>query len=138
MKKDPVLTKSKFRLLLIASLLFICVGAILDVYDQRSIAVSELLVTEPESWELVISGITAIIAAIILIGLFFFKAWARTLYLYSYFPLLLLYLLPGFSWTFISGLGAIFYEMGNIFATLMWGILLLPSLYQPLFSTNSE
>ncbi|GAA5632824.1 hypothetical protein Acal02_03482 [Acinetobacter calcoaceticus] len=138
MKKDPVLNKSKFRLLLIASLLCICVGAILDVYDERSIAVSELLATEPQNWELVISGITAIIAVIMLAGLFFFKAWARTLYLYSYFPLLLLYLLPSFSWTFISGLGAIFYEMGNIFATLIWGILLLPSLYQPLFSTNSE
>jgi len=138
MIKDPVLTKSKFRLLLIASLLCICVGAILDVYDERSIAVSELLATEPQNWEILLTGLASIIAVIMLAGLFFFKAWARTLYLYSYFPLLLLYLLPSFSWTFISGLGAIFYEMGNIFATLIWGILLLPSLYQSLFSTNSE
>ncbi|WDZ51210.1 hypothetical protein LF296_18335 [Acinetobacter vivianii] len=138
MKKDPVLTKFKFRLLLIASLLCICVGAILDIYDERSIAVSELLATEPKNWEILLTGLASIIAVIMLAGLFFFKAWARTLYLYSYFPLLLLYLLPSFSWTFISGLGAIFYEMGNIFATLIWGILLLPSLYQPLFSTNSE
>lgn len=138
MKKDPVLTKSKFRLLLIASLLCICVGAILDVYDERSIAVSELLATEPQNWEILLTGLASIIAVIMLAGLFFFKAWARTLYLYSYFPLLLLYLLPSFSWTFISGLGAIFYEMGNIFATLIWGTLLLPSLYQSLFSTNSE
>jgi len=138
MIKDPVLNKSKFRLLLIASLLCICVGAILDVYDERSIAVSELLATEPQNWEILLTGLASIIAVIMLAGLFFFKAWARTLYLYSYFPLLLLYLLPSFSWTFISGLGAIFYEMGNIFATLIWGILLLPSLYQHLFSTNSE
>jgi len=138
MIKDPVLNKSKFRLLLIASLLCICVGAILDVYDERSIAVSELLATEPQNWEILLTGLASIIAVIMLAGLFFFKAWARTLYLYSYFPLLLLYLLPSFSWTFISGLGAIFYEMGNIFATLIWGILLLSSLYQPLFSTNSE
>lgn len=138
MKKDPVLTKSKFRLLLIASLLCIFISAILDVYDERSIAVSELLATEPQNWENLLTGLASIIAVIMLAGLFFFKAWARTLYLYSYFPLLLLYLLPSFSWTFISGLGAIFYEMGNIFATLIWGILLLPSLYQPLFSTNSE
>ncbi|RPE47288.1 hypothetical protein EC846_0493 [Acinetobacter sp. BIGb0102] len=138
MKKDPVLTKSKFRLLLIASLLCIFISAILDVYDERSIAVSEFLTTEPQNWEILLTGLASIIAVIMLAGLFFFKAWARTLYLYSYFPLLLLYLLPSFSWTFISGLGAIFYEMGNIFATLIWGILLLPSLYQPLFSTNSE
>ncbi|ENX19602.1 hypothetical protein F892_03775 [Acinetobacter vivianii] len=138
MKKDPVLTKSKFRLLLIASLLCIFISAILDVYNERSIAVSELLATEPQNWEILLTGLASIIAVIMLAGLFFFKAWARTLYLYSYFPLLLLYLLPSFSWTFISGLGAIFYEMGNIFATLIWGILLLPSLYQPLFSTNSE
>jgi hypothetical protein len=138
MKKDPVLTKSKFRLLLIASLLCIFISAILDVYDERSIAVSEFLTTEPQNWEILLTGLASIIAVIMLAGLFFFKAWARTLYLYSYFPLLLLYLLPSFSWTFISGLGAIFYEMGNIFATLIWGILLLPSLYHPLFSTNSE
>ncbi|OEC91968.1 hypothetical protein [Acinetobacter sp. YK3] len=138
MIKDPVLTKSKFRLLLIASLLCIFISAILDVYDERSIAVSEFLTTEPQNWEILLTGLASIIAVIMLAGLFFFKAWARTLYLYSYFPLLLLYLLPSFSWTFISGLGAIFYEMGNIFATLIWGILLLPSLYQPLFSTNSE
>jgi len=138
MIKDPVLTKSKFRLLLIASLLCIFISAILDVYDERSIAVSEFLITEPQNWEILLTGLASIIAVIMLAGLFFFKAWARTLYLYSYFPLLLLYLLPSFSWTFISGLGAIFYEMGNIFATLIWGILLLPSLYQPLFSTNSE
>lgn len=138
MKKDPVLTKSKFRLLLIASLLCIFISAILDVYDERSIAVSEFLTTEPQNWEILLTGLASIIAVIMLAGLFFFKAWARTLYLYSYFPILLLYLLPSFSWTFISGLGAIFYEMGNIFATLIWGILLLPSLYQPLFSTNSE
>lgn len=138
MKKDPVLTKSKFRLLLIASLLCIFISAILDVYDERSIAVSEFLTTEPQNWEILLTGLASIIAVIMLAGLFFFKAWARTLYLYSYFPLLLLYLLPRLSWTFISGLGAIFYEMGNIFATLIWGILLLPSLYQPLFSTNSE
>lgn len=114
MKNDPILSKAKFRLLLIASLLCIGLGTILDAYDQRSIAV------------------------IMLAGLFFFKPWARTLYLYSYFPLLLLYLLPGFSWTFISGLGAIFYEMGNIFATLIWGTLLLPSLYQSLFCTPKQ
>jgi hypothetical protein len=138
MKKDPVLNKSKFRLLLIASLLCICVGAILDVYDERSLAVSELLATEPQNWEILLMGLASIMAVIMLAGLFFFKAWARTLYLYSYFPLLLLYLLPSFSWTFISGLGAIFYEMGNIFATLIWVILLLPSLYQHLFLTNSE
>lgn len=138
MTNDPILSKSKFRLLLIASLLCIGLGTILDAYDQRSIAVAELLATEPQNWEILLSGLAAIIAVIMLAGLFFFKAWARTLYLYSYFPLLLLYLLPGFSWTFISGLSAIFYEMGNIFATLIWGILLLPSLYQSLFCTPKQ
>lgn len=138
MKKDPILSKSKFRLLLSASLLCIGLGTILDAYDQRSIAVAELLATEPQNWEILLSGLAAIIAVIMLAGLFFFKPWARTLYLYSYFPFLLLYLLPAFSWTFISGLGAIFYEMGNIFATLIWGILLLPSLYQSLFCTPKQ
>ncbi|ENU93391.1 hypothetical protein F971_01444 [Acinetobacter vivianii] len=103
MKKDPVLTKSKFRLLLIASLLCIFISAILDVYDERSIAVSEFLTTEPQNWEILLTGLASIIAVIMLAGLFFFKAWARTLYLYSYFPLLLLYLLPSIYYPVFPG-----------------------------------
>ena len=38
----------------------------------------------------------------------------------------------------ISGLGAIFYEISSILSTLVFGILVLPSLYQPLFSKNNE
>lgn len=138
MKNDPVLSKTRFRLLLSASLICVCLGSILDAYDERSIAVAELLATEPQIWEMLVFGLAAIIALIMLAGLFLFKPWARTLYLYSYFAFLLLYLLPTFSWTFMSGLGAILYETGNTFATLIWGILLLPSLYQPLFPTNNE
>lgn len=138
MKTDPVVTKTKFRFILIFSMLCIFISAIFDAYDETSIMVNELLATEPQNWEVIISGLLAIGLLIVLIGLLLFKDWARKVYVYSFFPLLLFYLLPSYSWTFISGFGAIFYELGNILSTLIWGILVLPSLYQPLFSKNNE
>ncbi|QHH93570.1 hypothetical protein [Acinetobacter proteolyticus] len=138
MKIDPVISKTRFRLILIFSLLSIFIGAIFDAYDETSIAINELLATEPQKWELVISSILTVGFVIVFIGLLLFKQWARKLYVYSFFPLLLIYLLPSYSSTFISGFGAIFYELGNILSTLIWGILVLPSLYQPLFSKNNE
>lgn len=138
MKIDPVINKTQFRLIFIFSLLSIFIGAIFDAYDETSIAINELLATEPQKWELVISSILTVGFVIVFIGLLLFKQWARKLYVYSFFPLLLIYLLPSYSSTFISGFGAIFYELGNILSTLIWGILVLPSLYQPLFSKNNE
>ncbi|MCH7316235.1 hypothetical protein [Acinetobacter sp. ANC 3882] len=138
MKTDPVITKTKFRFILIFSLLCIFISAIFDAYDETSIMVNELLATEPQNWEVIISGLLAIGLLIVLIGLLLFKDWARKVYVYSFFPLLLFYLLPSYSWTFMSGLGAIFYELGNILSTLIWGILVVPSLYQPLFKKNTE
>ncbi|ENX44132.1 hypothetical protein [Acinetobacter sp. NIPH 2100] len=138
MKTDPVITKTKFRFILIFSLLCIFISAIFDAYDETSIMVNELLATEPQNWEVIISGLLAIGLLIVLIGLLLFKDWARKVYVYSFFPLLLFYLLPSYSWTFISGLSAIFYELGNILSTLIWGVLVVPSLYQPLFEKNAE
>ncbi|NIE98389.1 hypothetical protein NDN11_18005 [Acinetobacter sp. C26M] len=138
MKTDPVLSKTKFRLMLIFSLLSILISVIFDAYDETSIAINELLTKDPQQWELFISGIISVGFIIVLIGLLLFKEWARKIYVYSFFPLLLIYLLPSYSWTFMSGLGAIFYELGNILSTLIWGILVIPSLYQPLFKKNTE
>lgn len=138
MKTDPVMTKTKFRLILISSLLCIFISAIFDAYDATSIEISELLSRDVQHWELVISGLLSIVFFVVLIGLLLFKEWARKIYIYSFFPLLLIYLLPSYSWTFMSGFGAIFYELGNILSTLIWGVLVVPSLYQPLFKKNTE
>lgn len=136
MKTDPIITKIKFRLMLISSLVFGIIGSIFDVYDERSIWINEALSIDPQNWELVITCILLIGLFAGLIGLFTFKEWARKLYVYSFFPLLLIYLLPSFSWTFMSGFGAIFYELGGILTTLLWGILIVPSLYQHLFQKS--
>lgn len=138
MKIDPVISRTQFRFMLIFSLLCIFTGAIFDAYDETSIAINQLLFTDPQNWELILSGLLAIGLFVIVIGLLLFKEWARKLYVYSFFLGLLIYLLPSYSWTFISDFGAIFYELGNILSTLIWGILVLPSLYQPLFSKNNE
>jgi len=136
MKTDPNITKTKFRLLLISSLVFGIIGSIFDAYDETSIWINEVLSINPQNWELVITCILLIGLFAGLIGLFAFKEWARKLYVYSFFPLLLIYLLPSFSWTFMSGFGAIFYELGGILTTMLWGILIVPSLYQPLFQKS--
>lgn len=133
MKTDPIITKAKFRLMLISSLLFAILSSVLDAYNDTSIAINEALAIDPQIWELVIINILAPAFFILFIGLFLFKEWARKLYVYSFVPILLIYLLPSFSWTFMSNLGAIFYELSSIFGTLIWGILVMPSLYQPLF-----
>jgi hypothetical protein len=136
MKTDPIITKTKFRLMLIFSLLCIFISAFFDAYNETSISINEALSTDQQNWELVISSILSISVFAALIGLFMFKEWARKLYVYTFFLSLLIYLLPSYSWTFMSGLGAIFYELGGILTTLLWGILVVPSLYQPLFQKN--
>jgi hypothetical protein len=133
MKTDPIITKTKFRLMLTFALLFGVISSVLDAYNDTSIAMNEALAIEPQIWELVIISIFVVGYFAVIIGLFLFKEWARKLYVYSFVPILLIYLLPSFSWTFMSNLGAIFYELSSIFGTLIWGILVMPSLYQPLF-----
>ncbi|MBH2002529.1 MAG: hypothetical protein I8H98_09740 [Moraxellaceae bacterium] len=138
MKTAPIITKTKFRLMLISSLFCIFISTIFEAYDETTISINEALSTDPQNWELAITNILFIGMVAVLIGLFAFKEWARKLYVYSFFPILLIYLLPSYSWTYISGLGAIFYEISSILSTLILGILVVPSLYQPLFQKNIE
>lgn len=138
MKTAPIITKTKFRGMLISSLICVFICTIFDAYDETTISINEALSTDPQNWELAITSILFIGMVAVLIGLFAFKEWARKLYVYSFFPILLIYLLPSYSWIYISGLGAIFYEISSILSTLVFGILVLPSLYQPLFSKNTE
>lgn len=138
MKTDPIITKTKFRGMLLTSLLCVFISTIFDTYDETSILINEALSTDPQNWELAITFILSIGLFVVAIGLLLLKEWARKLYVYSFFPLLLIYLLPTYSWTYISGLGAIFYEISCILSTLILGILIVPSLYQPLFKKNIE
>ncbi len=138
MKTDPIITKTKFRGMLLTSLLCVFISTIFDTYDETSILINEALSTDPQNWELAITFILSIGLFVVAIGLLLLKEWARKLYVYSFFPLLLIYLLPSYSWTYISGLGAIFYEISCILSTLILGILIVPSLYQPLFKKNIE
>ena len=138
MKVDPVITKTKFRLMLIFSLLCGFISAVFDAYNETSIMINEALSKDPQNWELAITCILPIGLFVVAIGLLLFKEWARKLYVYSFLPLLLIYLLPSFSWIFISGLGAIFYEISCILSTLILGILIVPSLYQPLFQKSTQ
>lgn len=133
-----MITKIKFRLMLIFSLVCVFISTIFDAYDKTTISINEALSTDPQNWELAITSILFIGMVTVLIGLFAFKEWARKLYVYSFFPILLIYLLPSYSWTFISGLGAIFYEISSILSTLILGILVVPSLYQPLFQEKNK
>ncbi|ONN47940.1 hypothetical protein AC056_17885 [Acinetobacter genomosp. 33YU] len=138
MKIEPIITKTKFRLMLIFSLLFAIFSATFDAYDETSISINETLSIDPQNWELAITCVLSISFLIIFSGLLLFKEWARKLYIYTFFPILLIYLLPSYYWTLMSGLSTIFYELGNILSTLVWGILVVPSLYQPLFKKDAE
>lgn len=136
MKTDPIITKTKFRLMIVFFWITAFIYGFFESYNETSLVIEEILHQEPQLWEWVILGSASIVFIIVEIGLLMLKEWARKIYIYGYFPILLIYLLPSFSWSFMQGIGAIFYELGSILATLLWGILVVPSLYQPLFQKS--
>lgn len=139
MKTDPVITKNKFRLGIIFSLIFSILSIIIDLNNEIYWQIDELVYQESPNWEWITAVILGTGLLVVLIGLLMFKYWARNIYVYMFFPCLLIYLLPSLSWTFYSGFAGIFYELSIILSTLIWGILIVPSLYQPLFEKrNSE
>lgn len=136
MKADLVITKTKFRLMILFVWITAFLCGIFEAYNETSLAIEEVLFQEPQLWEWTIIGSVVILFIIAEVGLLMLKEWARKLYVYGFFPVLLIYLLPSFSWSFMQGIGAIFYDLSNITSTLIWGILVVPSLYQPLFQKN--
>ncbi|MEC8885908.1 MAG: hypothetical protein VX875_02135 [Pseudomonadota bacterium] len=91
-----------------------------------------------QTWESVIVGVVGILFTAILIGLLLLKSWARVLYVYGYFPLLLIYLMPSSAWSFMTGIASIFSETVTTLWALIWDILIMPSLHQPLFSKQNQ
>lgn len=85
MKTDPMITKTKFRLMIVLSLIFAVIGAIFDAYDETSILINDVLYQEPPIWEIMIAAILLMPSLIGWIGLLFLKEWARKLYVYSFF-----------------------------------------------------
>ena len=75
MKIEPIITKTKFRLMLIFSLLFAIFSATFDAYDETFISINETLSIDPQNWELAITCLLSIIFLIIFIGLLLFKEW---------------------------------------------------------------
>lgn len=136
MKADLVITKTKFRLMILFVWITAFFCGIFEAYNETSLAIEEVLFQEPQLWEWTIIGSVVILFIIAEVGLLMLKEWARKLYVYGFFPVLLIYFLPSFSWSFMQGIGAIFYDLSNIISTLIWGILVVPSLYQPLFQKN--
>ena len=63
MKTDPIITKTKFRGILLASLLCVFISTIFDAYDETTISINEALSTDPQNWEL---AITCILCTLIL------------------------------------------------------------------------
>ena len=90
-----------------------------------------------QTWKSVIVGVVGILFTAILIGLLLLNSWAKVLYVYGYFPLLLIYLMPSSAWSF-TGITSIFSETVTTLGALIWGILIMPSLHQPLFSKQNQ
>ena len=138
MRVDPTITKSNFIFLLIACLVSATIKIVIDSNDITLDWLNTVLDKEPQLWELIILGFLGIYACVIcisFIGLFFFKNWARKIYIYTFFPNFFILILPPYiSWTYMSGLSNAFYDLNTVFLTLVWGILVIPSLYQPIFN----
>ena len=137
MKADPVITKAKFRFMLIFFWVFAILSIVIDAFNETYWMIDELLYKEPEVWEATLAVILFVGVIIIYVGLFLFKEWARKLYVYVYFPAFLLYLMPGMGWTYMSNYASMFYDLSLVLSALTLGILLVPSLYQPLFKAKT-
>lgn len=141
MKNDPILSKTRFILLNIVSLVCAITSAIIDAYNETLIWLNEVLDKEPQMWELValvIISIYCIIILVSLLGVLFLKEWARKIYIYSYFPTFFIFAFPPYiSWQYMSGISASFANLSIALSALVWGILIVPSLYQPLFQSKA-
>ncbi|WP_445116957.1 hypothetical protein [Acinetobacter sp. WZC-1] len=99
--------------------------------------IDEQLYKVPYTWELFIIAISVFIILAISIGLFQRREWARKAYIYTFFPAFLIYFLPSMHWSYMSSYAAIFENLAFVCSGILLTILVIPSLYQPLFAGNS-
>lgn len=136
MSTDPVITKIKFRMMLVLSLVFIIISTFIDANNETAVWINSILAQKFQAalWENIFVIAFLMLFIITFIGVFLLKEWARKIYIYTFFPSLFVYLVPSLSWVYMSGVAAIFSDLSLVFSSLIWGILVIPSLYQSLFA----
>lgn len=142
MKTDPVITKKQFILLNILAWIFAILSTLIDKYDETTVRLNEVLDKELLVWEYVtvpLAFIFLITLYIALNGLLFFKPWARKIYVYCYIPsIFITVLIPSVGWMYMSAISWAFNDASLFIFALIWGICIMPSLYQPLFSKQHQ
>ena len=128
-----------YGLIIIPIILFLT-SAIVDLwfYGEELLYLDRIFWIEPKQWEWMTYIIAIAVLLTALIGILLRAEWGRKLFLYSYFLSYLLYFLPSMQWVYMSKLASLFYDAANIFLGMLLLVLLMPSLYQPIFAKKDK
>lgn len=128
-----------YGLIIIPIILFLT-SAIVDLwfYGEELLYLDQIFWIEPKQWEWMIYIIAIAVLLTALIGVLLRVEWGRKLFLYSYLLSYLLYFLPSMQWVYMSKLASLFYDAANIFLGMLLLVLLMPSLYQPIFAKKDK
>lgn len=116
---------------IIFSFISMFIDSLLD-YEEK-IFLDEAFFIEPKMWEIGVCIVALIVFIVILVGLLLRQEWGRKLFIYSYIPSFVLYFLPSGYWVYMSSIASLFYDVANMLLGMLLLILLIPSLYQPIF-----
>ena len=135
MKNIPAVSLTVYYTLIIAQFVLPIIAASIDMYSTAPELelLDKVLYQDPKAWELSLMSIVLLSLLVIVIGLCFKKEWARKAYLYTFFPIYLIYFMPYMHWIYMSSYAAIFNDLAFVCSGILLMILVTPSLYQPLF-----
>ena len=135
MNNNPSIPLPIYYSLIAILIIFPLIANSLDnvLHESTLELLDEMLMPEPQLWELGVVGIAIVVTILIFIGLFMRKEWARKAYIYTFIPAYFVYLLPFARWSYMTGLATIFDSLAFVCSGILLLILILPQLYQPLF-----
>jgi len=135
MKNSPAVSNTVYYSLIIAQFILPIIAAVIDIYSTESELelLDKTLYQDPQAWELGVMSIAGLIILIITFGLCLKKEWARKAYLYTFFPIFLIYFMPFMHWIYMTSYAAIFNDLAFVCSGILLMILVTPSLYRPIF-----
>ena len=139
MKNNTPIAIQHYVALILLQLLLPIFSAVIDMFDTapQLKLLDQTLYTQPQMWEILLITLLGFFILVMSIGLLLRQHWARKLYLYSFFPLFLIYFMPYMQWFYMSHISALLNDLSFVFAGMLWLILWQPNLYQPLFAPPS-
>lgn len=112
----------------------------IDIYNNSAelATLDELLYTEVPSWVMPLLIVVVVVALVNTIGLILKKDWARKLYILSIIILPCGYLINLEQWIYMSQLALMFNDFSYIALGMLFMILLVPHLYEPILTPQKR